>query len=186
MSDSEDVKFEIIDDEADMFKQPEQAEVATIMDPEGKEVAREVVWAGEKAPDAPEGGKVKLAPVSRLFPNSAFGYRTITVERPLRDAAGKVMLSDRGKNKGKPQPDGTLRDTENVPLAENVDAYFKREVLPHAEDAWIDESKTKVGYELPFNRHFFVFEPARPLEEIDADLKQVTDLIKAMIEDLAA
>ncbi len=169
-----------------LFGRAEDAEIATIMDAEGKEVAREIVWTGEKAPEVTEGGKIKLAPISRLFANSAFGYRTITVERPLRDKAGNVMLSERGKNKGKQQPDSNLRDTENVPLDQDVDTYFKREVLPHAEDAWIDDSKTKVGYEIPFNRHFYVFEPPRPLEEIDMDLKRVTDRIKAMIEELAS
>ena len=83
-------------------------------------------------------------------------------------------------------PDADLRDTENVPLGEDVAAYFAREVLPHAPDAWIDEEKTKVGYEIPFNRHFYVFEPPRALAEIDADLLQVTDRIKAMIAGLAA
>ena len=67
----------------------------------------------------------------------------------------------RAKLKGKPQPDANLRDTENVPLSEDVEAYFKREVLPHAPDAWIDHEKTKVGYEIPFNRHFYVFKPPR-------------------------
>ncbi|WP_022684170.1 type I restriction-modification system subunit M [Sphingobium bisphenolivorans] len=169
-----------------LFGRAEEAKVATVLDADGKELAREVVWDGEQAPNAPEGGKVKLAPLSRLFPNSAFGYRTITVERPQRDENGNVVLSQRGKAKGKPPPDSALRDTENVPLDEDVNAYFRREVLPHAEDAWIDESKTKVGYEIPFSRQFYVFEPPRPLEEIDADLKQVTDRIKAMIEELAA
>lgn len=75
-----------------------------------------------------------------------------------------------------------MRDTENVPLHEDVETYFKREVLPHVPDAWIDHEKTKVGYEIPFNRHFYVFTPPRPLAEIDADLKQATDRIKAMIE----
>ena len=74
-----------------------------------------------------------------------------------------------------------LRDTENVPLIEDVDTYFKREVLPHAPDAWIDHEKTKVGYEIPFNRHFYVFKPPRELAEIDADLKVVTDRILTMI-----
>lgn len=170
----------------ELFGRAGAAEIATVLDADGKEVAREIVWAGEKAPEAPQGGKVKRAPLSRIFPNSAFGYRTITVERPLRDAAGKIVLGERGKNKGKPQADSALRDTENVPLAEDVDAYFQREVLPHAPDAWIDDSKTKVGYEVPFNRQFYVFEAPRPLAEIDADLKQVTDRIKAMIEGLAA
>jgi type I restriction enzyme M protein len=120
-------------------------------------------------------------PISRIFKNEAFGYRTITVERPERDAAGKVVLAAKGKGKGQPVPDAGLRDTENVPLSEDVDTYFKREVLPHAPDAWIDHDKTKVGYEIPFNRHFYVFQPPRPLAEIDAELKGVTDRILTMI-----
>ncbi len=125
------------------------------------------------------------APISRIFKNEEFGYRTITVERPLRDEKGKVVLSAKGKNKGEPMPDSSLRDTENVPLAEDVNVYFKREVLPHAPDAWIDAEKTKVGYEIPFNRHFYVFQPPRPLAEIDAELKVVTGRILTMIEGLA-
>jgi type I restriction enzyme M protein len=120
-------------------------------------------------------------PISRIFRNEDFGYRTITVERPLRDEAGKIVLSQKGKAKGKPVPDAALRDTENVPLSEDVTTYFKREVLPHAPDAWIDPEKTKVGYEIPFNRHFYVFQPPRPLAEIDAELKGVTDRILSMI-----
>jgi type I restriction enzyme M protein len=120
-------------------------------------------------------------PISRIFKNTEFGYRTITVERPERDAKGNVVLATKGKGKGKPMPDASLRDTENVPLSEDVDAYFKREVLPHAPDAWIDHEKTKVGYEIPFNRHFYVFKPPRPLSEIDAELKVVTDRILTMI-----
>ncbi len=169
-----------------LFGDFEEAEVATVLDAQGKELGREVVRKSDKLPAAPKGGKVKLAPLSRIFPNTAFGYRTITVERPLRDEQGRIVPFERGRNKGKPQPDSSLRDTENVPLAEDVDAYFEREVKPHAPDAWIDRDKTKVGYEIPFNRHFYVFEPPRPLAEIDADLKQVTDRIKAMIEELAA
>ena len=125
-------------------------------------------------------------PISRIFKNSDFGYRTITVERPLKDENGKIILGEKGKLKGKPQPDSSLRDTENVPLNEDVETYFKREVLPHAPDAWIDHDKTKVGYEIPFNRHFYVFEPPRELAEIDADLKQCTDRILTMIKGLTA
>ena len=123
-------------------------------------------------------------PISRIFKNEDFGYRTITVERPLRDAAGKIVLGLKGKGKGKPVPDADLRDTENVPLGEDVETYFRREVLPHAPDAWIDPEKTKVGYEIPFNRHFYVFKPPRPLAEIDAELKGVTDRILTMIGEL--
>ncbi|GLS15624.1 restriction endonuclease subunit M [Hydrogenophaga electricum] len=132
--------------------------------------------------EAEEDGK----PVSRIFPNEAFGYTTITVERPLKDEHGQPVLGAKGKQKGKPQPDSALRDTENVPLSDDVETYFKREVLPHAPDAWIDPEKTKVGYEIPFNRHFYVFKPPRPLAEIDADLKQTTDRILAMIQGLSA
>jgi type I restriction enzyme M protein len=124
-------------------------------------------------------------PISRIFKNEDFGYRTITVERPLRDEAGKIVVGTKGKQKGKSQPDPDLRDTENVPLSEDVEEYFKREVLPHAPDAWIDEEKTKVGYEIPFNRHFYVFKPPRPLAEIDAELKTVTDKILEMIGGLS-
>lgn len=163
-----------------------QAKLATVLEASGREVARKVILEGEQPPAAPEGGKVKLAPLSLIFSNEEFGYRTITVERPLRDDQGRLVLGERGKNKGKPQADSSLRDTENVPLSEDVDAYFRREVLPHAEDAWIDHEKTKVGYEIPFNRNFYVFEPPRPLAEIDADLKQVTDRVLTMIGELSA
>jgi len=142
---------------------PEHIEEITRLFGEGKEVTKDGV------------------PISRIFKNEDFGYSTITVERPERDAAGKIVLSTKGKTKGKQQADANLRDSENVPLSESVDAYFKREVLPHAPDAWIDQEKTKVGYEIPFNRHFYVFKPPRALTDIDADLKGVTDRILTMI-----
>ena len=169
-----------------LFGQFTEARLATSFDADGKDVGRAVVVEGDLSPAAPEGGKVKLAPLSRIFPISAFGYRTITVERPLRDEAGKIVLGQRGKTKGKPQADSALRDTENVPLIEDVETYFNREVLTHAEDAWIDADRTKTGYEIPFTRHFYVFEPPRALAEIDADLEAVTDRIKRMLEGLAA
>lgn len=131
--------------------------------------------------EAEEDGK----PISRIFNNADFGYTTITVERPLRDEAGNVVLGTKGKQKGKPQPDSALRDTENVPLNEDIDAYFAREVLPHAPDAWIDTEKSKVGYEIPFNRHFYVFTPPRSLHEIDEELKAVAANITKMLEGLA-
>ncbi len=163
-----------------------EAQLATLINAEGEDLRQEVLLTGVRPPSAPEGGKVKLAPLSRIFPNEAFGYRTITAERPLRDEKGEVVLGTKGKQKGRPQVDASLRDTESIPLSEEVESYFRREVLPHAPDAWIDEEKTKTGYEIPFNRHFYVFEPPRPLAEIDADLARVTARIKAMIEGLAA
>jgi type I restriction enzyme M protein len=124
-------------------------------------------------------------PISRIFKNEEFGYRTITVECPQKDEAGNVVVAGKGKTKGKPVADAKLRDTENVPLDEDVETYFEREVLPHAPDAWIDHEKTKIGYESPFHRHFYVFKPPRPLSEIDAELKSVTDRILTMIGGLS-
>jgi type I restriction enzyme M protein len=169
-----------------LFGEFAEAQLATVLDAAGKEVSRAIVREGDTPPEASEGGKVKLAPLSRIFANEAFGYRTITVERPVVDADGKPVLGQKGKAKGKRMADSSLRDTENVPLAQDVDAYFAREVLPHAADAWIDHDKTKVGYEIPFNRHFYVFEPPRPLAEIDAELAEVTARIQQMLTELAA
>jgi len=168
-----------------LFGEFAEAELATVLDADGKEVARQVIAAAEFAPEPPVGGKVKVAPIARIFKNQDFGYTTLTVERPLRDEAGKVVLGQKGKAKGKPQPDSSLRDTENVPLGEDIKAYFKREVLPHAPDAWIDEAKSKVGYEIPFNRHFYVFEPPRDLHTIDEELKGVSARIMTMLGELA-
>ncbi|QTO18688.1 type I restriction-modification system subunit M [Burkholderia seminalis] len=162
-----------------------EAELTTVFAAEGKELGRWVVPAGSDAPDVPAGGKEKSVPISRIFRNEEFGYTTITVERPLRDEEGKVVLGIKGKQKGKPQADSSLRDTENVPLAEEIGAYFEREVLPHAPDAWIDDEKSKVGYEIPFNRHFYVFEPPRDLHAIDEELKAVSANIMKMLEELA-
>jgi type I restriction enzyme M protein len=213
-------------------------------------------------------GQFEETPQSKIFPIDAFGYRRITVERPLRlnfqasperialvmeekaiqkldegarstlekaltsleeaelyrnrDQFAKTLkkalsdhsiklsapqfkallsaLSERDpeadicESKGKPEADTGLRDNENVPLGESIHDYFEREVKPHVPDAWIDESKIDpldeevglAGFEIPFNRHFYVFEPPRPLEEIDRDLKACTDRIKEMIEELSA
>ncbi|PZP04447.1 MAG: restriction endonuclease subunit M [Pseudomonas protegens] len=213
-------------------------------------------------------GSFEQTAQSKIFPIDAFGYRRITIERPLRlnfqtsaERIGKVLqekalqkldspaqqqllaalqamdgsqlhrnreqfskllkkvltvhsvrlstpeqkalisaLSERDSeadictSKGQPEADAGLRDNENVPLCESVYDYFQREVIPHVPDAWIDESKTDaqdgevgiVGFEIPFNRHFYVFQPPRPLAEIDRDLRACTDRIKQMIEGLSA
>jgi len=168
-----------------LFGEFTEAELATVFDAAGKPISEQLVTRGNKAPKSPKGGKVKRVPISRIFRNEEFGYTTITVERPLRDEVGNVVLGIKGKQKGKPQPDSALRDTENVPLLDDIVKYFKREVLPHAPDAWIDEEKSKVGYEIPFNRHFYVFEPPRGLHEIDRELKTVSANIMRMLEELA-
>ena len=89
----------------------------------------------------------------------------------------------RTKN-GDPEPDANLRDYENVPLKEDIEEYFQREVMPHVPNAWIDHSKTKVGYEIPFNRHFYKYVPPRPLEEIDADLDKISAEIMALLQEV--
>ena len=94
--------------------------------------------------------------VSKIFDNEDFGYSQIVVERPQKDENGKPILKS-----GKPVADTSLRDTENVPLKEDIEEYFKREVLPYAPDAWIDNTKTKVGYEIPFTRYFYKYVPPR-------------------------
>ncbi len=87
---------------------------------------------------------------------------------------------------GKPEPDSDLRDSEIVPLKESIDAYFKREVLPHVPDAWIDESKTKIGYEIPLNRYFYRYEPPRELEKIETDIKSLEGEIVTLLAEVTA
>ena len=82
---------------------------------------------------------------------------------------------------GSPEPDPDLRDTETVPLGEAIDDYMASEVLPHAPDAWVDHTKTKIGYEIPLNRHFYVYEQPRPLDAIKADLQTLENEITAML-----
>jgi type I restriction enzyme M protein len=130
-------------------------------------------------------GQSQCVPISRIFKNTDFGYQTITVERPELDAKGKVVKETKGKRKGLPKPDAKLRDSEDVSLGEDIETYFQREVIPHVPDAWIDHDKTKIGYEIPFNRHFYVFKPPRELDEIDKELKGVTDRIVTMIGELS-
>ena len=97
-----------------------------------------------------------------------------------RDPEAAICLD----RKGNPEPDTDLRDTETVPLREDVGEYIAREVLPHVPDAWVDESKTKIGYEIPLNRHFYVYEPPRPLEEIEADLQALEQEIAGLLSDV--
>ncbi len=99
-----------------------------------------------------------------------------------RDETAEVCTDSRGK----PEPDPELRDTENVPLKEKIEDYFKREVLPHVQDAWIDESKTKIGYEIPLNRHFYRYEPPRPLDEIESEIKTLESEILALLKEVTA
>jgi type I restriction enzyme M protein len=99
----------------------------------------------------------------------------------VRDPEGQVQLK-----KGQPEPDPELRDYENVPLEDDIDAYLEREVCSHVPDAWIDHTKTKIGYEIPFTRHFYVYTPPRPLAEIDAELRQLEFEIQKLLGEVTS
>ncbi len=117
--------------------------------------------------------------VSKIFDNEDFGYYKIVVERPEKDESGNTVLKN-----GKPVSDKNLRDTENVPLKEDIQEYFKREVLPYAPDAWIDEKKTKIGYEIPFTRYFYKYVPPRPSEDIMAEIKELEKSLDGVLEEI--
>jgi type I restriction enzyme M protein len=124
-------------------------------------------------------GDFKESEISQIYDNEDFGYTKITVERPLRDEEGNLVLK-----KGKKQPDTSLRDTENVPLKEDIKEYFEREVLPFAPDAWIDEKKSKVGYEIPFTRYFYKYEAPRPSAEIMAEIMDLETELSGSLEEV--
>lgn len=183
-----------------------------ISDPQIDEITR--IYEGFE-----EGRRVKI------FPNHAFGFMRITVERPLRlagldDKASRVSTADLKKllatserdpaaepvtdKRGQPQPDPELRDYENVPLPVAVTAfdedpterlasleyrtavadYVAAEVEPYVADAWVDHLKTKVGYEIPLTRHFYKYAPPRPLEEIDAELRQLEAEVRRLLDEV--
>ena len=129
---------------------------------------------GEYRDGAVYGEKGGVYCESKVFGSEEFGYNKIVVERPLRDEQGEIVLK-----KGKPVADPALRDTENVPLVQDIDRYFEREVLPYAPDAWIDKKKTKVGYEIPMTRYFYEYQPPEPVENI-------VERITALEADIAA
>ena len=116
---------------------------------------------------------------SKIFETVEFGYNKIVVERPQRDENGEIVL-----RKGRPVADASLRDTENVPLTQDIDRYFEREVLPYTEDAWIDKKKTKVGYEIPMTRYFYEYQAPEKVEDIVARIHVLEADISASLEKL--
>lgn len=143
---------------------------------------------GNKRNDIPESAITEVTQIygdfvaneiSQIYDNADFGYTKITVERPLCDEAGKPILK-----KGKAQPDASLRDTENVPLTEDIKEYFNREVLPFAPDAWIDEKKSKVGYEIPFTRYFYKYQAPQPSQEIMAEIMDLETELSGSLEEV--
>ena len=134
---------------------------------------------GEFANGKVYGDKNGIYCESKVFESVEFGYNKIVVERPQRDESGNVIMK-----RGKPVPDTSLRDTENVPLVQDIDAYFAREVLPYAPDAWIDHSKTKVGYEIPMTRYFYEYQPPEAVEDIVARITALEQDISAGLTEL--
>ena len=134
---------------------------------------------GEFANGKVYGDKNGIYCESKVFESVEFGYNKIVVERPQRDEAGNIILK-----RGKPLPDTSLRDTENVPLVQDIDAYFAREVLPYAPDAWIDHSKTKVGYEIPMTRYFYEYQAPEAVEDIVARITALEQDISAGLAEL--
>ncbi len=134
---------------------------------------------GEFQNDAVYGDKDGVFCQSKIFNTEDFGYYKIVVERPELDAEGKPVLK-----KGKPIADSNLRDTENVPMTEDIEEYFQREVLPYAPDAWIDTKKTKVGYEIPMTRYFYEYQAPEPVEDIMARITRLEADISASLQAL--
>ena len=134
---------------------------------------------GEFANGKVYGDKNGIYCESKVFESVEFGYNKIVVERPQRDETGNILLK-----RGKPVPDTSLRDTENVPLVQDIDAYFAQEVLPYAPDAWIDRSKTKVGYEIPMTRYFYEYQAPEAVEDIVARITALEQDISAELAEL--
>lgn len=116
---------------------------------------------------------------SKIFDNEDFGYSQIIVERPQKDENGEAILK-----KGKPVPDASLRDKENIPLKQDIQEYFEKEVLPFAPDAWIKKEEPKIGYEINFNKYFYEYVPPRSLEDIIADIKNLEKEVDGVLEDI--
>ena len=127
-------------------------------------------------------GEFKESAYCKIFDNDDFGYRRITIDQPKRNKKGEI---EKDRN-GKPLPDVELRDYEIVPLKEDVEKYFAREVIPHLPDAWIDSGKTKIGYEISFTKYFYQFKPLRSLIDIRNQImeleKETVDMIKDVIQ----
>lgn len=127
-------------------------------------------------------GEFAPTEISKIFDNRDFGYSKVTVERPERDAKGNIKTD---KN-GKPKADSSLRDTESIPLKEDIKVYIDKEVLPHVPDAWVDETKTKIGYEINFTKYFYQYKPLRPLEEIRKNILALEQETLGLINEVIA
>lgn len=119
-------------------------------------------------------------PNCKIYPNTFFGYTKVTVEQPLLDEEDKVVMT----RKGDAKPDSKKRDYERIPLEEDIDAYYQREVAPHLPDAWMERSKDKIGYEINFTKYFYAYKPLRPLQDITADLMKLEEEMEGMMKEI--
>ncbi|MBK8244318.1 MAG: SAM-dependent DNA methyltransferase [Saprospiraceae bacterium] len=119
---------------------------------------------------------------SKIFDNTDFGFYQITVHQPERNEKGKIVLD----SKGNPQSDSELKDFEKVPMKESIKDYFKREVLPFAPDAWYDDKKMKVGYEISFTKYFYKHEPLRDLADIEKDIMLLEKETDGLLNEIVA
>jgi type I restriction enzyme M protein len=117
---------------------------------------------------------------SKIYDNKAFGYAKVTVERPERNAKGQIVTD----KKGNPKADSSLRDTENIPLTMDIQQYMEKEVLPHVPDAWVDESKTNIGYEINFTKYFYQYKPLRSLEDIRKDIMAIEEVTDGLLKEV--
>jgi type I restriction enzyme M protein len=122
----------------------------------------------------------KPSEVSKIFNNIDFGYTKVTINQPLRDESGDILKN----KKGVPDIDKEKSDTENIPLTRDIEEYFKNDILPYASDAWLDRSKDVVGYEIPFNRHFYKFIPPRDSFVIFTEIKELEKEEELLMKEL--
>ena len=117
--------------------------------------------------------------ISKIYPNEFFGYTKVTVEQPFME--DDKIITDKS---GNPKPDTQKRDYERVPLQDDVEEYFEREVKPHLPDSWMDRTKDKVGYEINFTKYFYKYKPLRSLEEITQDLLKLEDESEGLMKEI--
>ena len=125
-------------------------------------------------------GEFQANEYSKIFDNKAFGYAKVTVERPERNTKGQVVTD----KKGNPKPDSSLRDTENIPLTMDIQEYMEKEVLPHVPDAWVDHSKTNIGYEVNFTKYFYQYKPLRSLDDIRKDIMAIEEETDGLLKEV--
>ena len=143
---------------------------------------------GNKRKEISDGGRNQLLETylnfeenefCKIYPNEFFGYAKVTIEQPL--LKNGVVVTDKN---GKPKPDSKKRDHERIPLSDDIEDYFEREVKPHLPDAWMDLSKNKVGYEINFTKYFYKYKPLRTVKDICGDLLKLEEETEGLMKEI--